>query len=75
MDRSNRHHAARLTEAQQARLEELRETCARLDSKGRVGTVHHEELARLEALVADMPEPSTHTFKPQDLAAHPSEED
>lgn len=53
MGRNNRTKpTGRLTEESVARLEELRQRCSVLDQKGRSDTVHHEELARLEALVA-----------------------
>ncbi len=48
MGRSQHDYPERLTVEQQERLEFLRPYVALINEKGRSGTVHHEELARLE---------------------------
>lgn len=73
MGRSIHDHAKRLTEAQEAELDLLRERCALLDAKGKTGTCHHEMLARLEASAAapapvapKAPAPSPSPAAPED---------
>lgn len=50
---SQRVHAERLSDKMRVAfgmtLGELRAECARLDAKGKVGTLYHDELARVES--------------------------
>lgn len=67
MARSGRNDTKRLSEVEQVELEALRKTVARLNEKGRVHTIYHRQLAKLEARAQDT--------KPDKSAAEPTVED